>query len=98
MKWLNSLDESLYEVMSWILFFQLTLLRTIVRPLRTMDEAVAQAALPTEDQYAALISPPLYLALALLLAHGVATALGRRMRSSPTATASPRRWTTTPAR
>ena len=77
MKWLNSLDELLYEVMSWILFFPLTLWRAVARPLLTMREAEVQAALPSEEQYTALISPPLFLTLALLLAHSVATALGQ---------------------
>lgn len=29
MKWLNSLDELLYEVMSWLVFFPLTLWRAL---------------------------------------------------------------------
>jgi hypothetical protein len=77
MKWLNSLDELLYEVMSWILFFPVTLWRAAVQPFRTMEEIERQAALPEDQQYAALLSPPLFLALALLLAHSVATALGQ---------------------
>ncbi len=77
MKWLNSLDELLYEVMSWLLFFPITLWRASVRPLRTMADIERQALLPDDQQYAAVLSPPLFLALALLLAHAVATALGQ---------------------
>lgn len=77
MKWLNSLDELLFEVMSWLIFFPLTLWRTIVRPLDMMAYADEQLALVEEDQYAAAVSPPLFLALALLLAHGASTALGQ---------------------
>lgn len=77
MKWLNSLDELLYEVMSWLLFFPLTLWRAIFKPLAIMEEIDRQAALPDDQQYAALLSPPLFLALALLLGHTVATALGQ---------------------
>ncbi len=76
MKWLNSLDELLYEVMSWLLFFPLTLLRAISRPFHVMKEVEREATLPEEQQYAAVISPPLFLALGLLLAHAVASALG----------------------
>lgn len=76
MKWLNSLDELLYEVMSWLLFFPITLWRATVRPLTLMAEVDRQQALPDEEQYATLISPPLFLALALLLAHAGAMALG----------------------
>ena len=38
MKWLNSLDELLYEVMSWVVFFPLTLWQALFRPIRTMEE------------------------------------------------------------
>jgi hypothetical protein len=77
MKWLNSLDELLYEVMSWLLFFPLTLWRAIVRPIGIMQEVARQTLLPDEQRYAALLSPPLFLALALLLGHAVASALGQ---------------------
>jgi len=77
MKWLNSLDELLYEVMSWLLFFPLTLLRSVFRPMTIMAEIGAEAALPDDQRYKAVLSPPLFLALALLLAHAVATALGQ---------------------
>jgi hypothetical protein len=77
MKWLNSLDELLFEVVSWLIFFPLTLWRTLVQPLSMMTYADEQLVLPEEEQYAAAVSPPLFLALSLLLAHGAATALGQ---------------------
>ncbi len=77
MKWLNSLDELLYEVMSWLLFFPLTLWRAVFTPIAIMDEIDREAALPDDQQYAATLSPPLFLALALLLGHALATALGQ---------------------
>lgn len=77
MKWLNSLDELLYEVMSWLLFFPLTLWRAVFRPFEIMGEVERQASLPDDQQYAASLSPPLFLALGLLIAHTVATALGQ---------------------
>jgi len=77
MKWLNSLDELLYEIMSWLLFFPLTLWRSVVSPMSVMEEVGRQAALPDERRYEALLSPPLFLALALLLGHRLSTALGQ---------------------
>ncbi len=77
MKWLNSLDELLYEVMSWLLFFPITLARSIFRPMGIMADIRQEAALPDDERYKAVLSPPLFLALALLLAHAVATALGQ---------------------
>lgn len=77
MKWLSSLDELLYEVMSWLLFFPVTLWRATMTPFRLMAEVERQAILPDEEQYGAILSPPLFLALSLLLAHASATALGQ---------------------
>ncbi len=67
LNFLNSLDELLYELMSWIVFFPVTLWRTIRRPLTTMTYAVDQLRLPAEDQYRATVSPPIMLILAVLL-------------------------------
>jgi hypothetical protein len=77
MKWISSLDEILYEVMSWLLFFPLTFWRSLLHPLTMMDYADDQLALPQEKQYSAVLSPPLFLALSLLLAHGFSIALGQ---------------------
>lgn len=77
MKWLNSLDELLFEVMSWLIFYPLTLWRTLIGPMSMMVYADEQLALPEDEQYAAAVSPPLFLALSLLLGHGVGTALGQ---------------------
>lgn len=77
MKWLNSLDELLYEVMSWIIFFPLTLWRAGVKPLATMALIKRESDLPDDQRYASVLSPPLFLALSLLVAHAVSTALGQ---------------------
>ena len=42
-----------------------------------MAEVEQQAGLPDEDQYGTVLSPPLCPALALLLAHAAATAIGQ---------------------
>lgn len=77
MAWLSSLDELLYEVMSWILFLPVTLWRTLRHPLAMMDYADAELARPDEDsQYQDAVSPPLFLVLCILIAHALAIALG----------------------
>lgn len=55
MKWLNSLDELLFEVVSWLVFFPLTLWRTPVRPMAIMAYADEQLAQPDDEQYAAAV-------------------------------------------
>lgn len=80
MKWLNSLDELLYEVISWLIFYPVTLGRTLLQPIATMSYADRQLALPQDQQYSAALSPPLFLALTLTIAHLGATALGETDR------------------
>jgi len=76
MKWLNSLDELLYEVISWLIFYPLTLGRILLRPIATMGYADRQLELPQDQQYRAALSPPLFLGLTLLIAHLAGIALG----------------------
>lgn len=80
MKWLNSLDELLYEVISWLIFYPLTLGRILLRPIATMKYADRQLELSQDQQYSAALSPPLFLALTLLIAHLAGTALGETDR------------------
>ena len=76
MKWLNSLDELLYEVVGWLVFFPLTLWRSVSRPVAMMIDAEAQLSLPPDQQFQASLRPPLFLALSLLCTHGLTVALG----------------------
>jgi hypothetical protein len=77
MAWLNSLDELLYEVMSWILFLPITLWRTLRDPIGMMIYADAELARRDEkSQYQSALSPPLFLVLCVLLSHAISIALG----------------------
>jgi len=76
MQWLNSLDDLLYEVMSWLIFFPVTLWRVVTRPLGMMDYANLEVHEKAEEQFTDTISPPLFLVIALLLSHGIELVLG----------------------
>lgn len=76
LQWLNSLDELLYEVMSWLIFFPVTLWRSIRHPLKTMAYADAELSEKPEEQFTDVLSPPLFLVLALVVSHGIALAVG----------------------
>jgi hypothetical protein len=79
MAWLSSLDELLYEVMSWILFLPITLWRIIRDPLGMMNYADTELARPDEkDQYQDTLSPPLFLVLCILLTHALSLSMGQR--------------------
>ena len=72
---LQSLDELLYEVMSWLVFYPVTLWRTLVRPLRMMDYSDLEQGDAADQQYTDTLSPPLFLLLSLILVHAAEIAL-----------------------
>ncbi|WP_133303955.1 hypothetical protein [Aurantiacibacter aquimixticola] len=69
MKIIKSLEQLLYELMVWIVFYPLTLWRSIVHPLRLMDYADEELADAEEDRYSDSLSPPIFLAISLGLIH-----------------------------
>lgn len=75
MQFLKSLDELLYEIMSWIVFFPITLWRSIRHPRDAMEYADTELSDSVEQQYLEMLSPPTFLMLSVLLAHGVELAL-----------------------
>lgn len=77
LKWIKSLDDLLFELMSWLVFWPITLVRTLFRPLTMMRYADAQLALPEEEQYSEALSPPVFLVATLLVSHLVSVALGQ---------------------
>jgi hypothetical protein len=72
---LGSLDEFLYEVMAWLIFYPITLWRTIRHPLVMMAYADSELKDDETEQYADTLSPPLFLLLSLLLAHAIELAV-----------------------
>ena len=76
MKWLNSLDELLFEVMSWLVFFPVTLWDTLLHPVAMVRYADEELARVDGPQFAKAISPPLFLALTMALSSALAAALG----------------------
>lgn len=84
MKILQSVEELLYEVMSWLLFYPRTLWMTLIHPLRTMKYSDAEQRDKPEKQYLETLSPPLFLVLSILLAHGIELAFGFRIEQDRT--------------
>lgn len=71
MRLLKSLEELLYELVSWLLFYPITLWRSLARPGRMMRYADTELADSEPEQYADTISPPLFLLITLLIVHGL---------------------------
>lgn len=72
---LKSLDELLYEIMSWLIFYPLTLGRTLVRPLKMMDYSDIEQGDAADQQYTDTLPPPLFLLLTLILGHAIELSL-----------------------
>src|ERR1700761_2205520 len=83
----RSLEEFLYEAMTWLLFFPRTLWRGITRPMTLVAEADAELGEGLAQEFTNPISPPLFLMICVLIAHifEVSMHLGIRKLSSPLA-------------
>ncbi|ANU08529.1 hypothetical protein [Paraurantiacibacter namhicola] len=76
MKIIKSLEQLLYELMVWLVFYPLTMARAIFHPLRLMDYADDELDDEDEDRYSDTLSPPIFLAITLALIHVVEVAEG----------------------
>ena len=75
MAFLNSLDELLYEVVSWLVFYPLTLWRAAIHPWTMMRYADTELADTPDERFTDVLSPPKFLLITLLISHGVELAL-----------------------
>lgn len=69
MRMLRSLEELIYEVMTWLVFYPRTFLLTLFRPLKTLEYCRSQFHRPEDEQFDQSLSPPLFLMLSLFIAH-----------------------------
>jgi len=83
----RSLEELLYEVMTWLVFYPKTMWRIVVRPTGMMHYSDAEQGDTPDEQYTDTLSPPLFLMLTILIAHGVGLALGAKRPEGTTETA-----------
>jgi len=66
---LKSLDELLYEVALWLLFYPRTLWRSFRHPLRTMRYALDELDKDGDEQFLETLRPPIFLLLTVIIAH-----------------------------
>lgn len=81
MKIIKSLELLLYELMVWLVFYPLTLWKSVTSPLKLMQYADSELDDTDEDRYSDALSPPIFLAITLGLMHLVEIAA----RLEPTA-------------
>ena len=75
MKLLKSLEELLYELISWFIFYPLTLWRIIRRPLQMLSYAERQLLEEEDRQFDDGLSPPILLLISLVVLHTVSQSL-----------------------
>ncbi|TGY33038.1 hypothetical protein [Stenotrophomonas maltophilia] len=71
LKLLRSLEEFLYELCTWFVFFPRTLYRVVVHPRRMAQYVNTELTQKLDRQFDDAISPPMFLMLSVLVAHGV---------------------------
>jgi hypothetical protein len=69
MKLLKSLDDFVYEVVGWIVFYPITLIRSVVHPLEILHYSDRELLEAEEEQYTDTLSPPIFLLITLLIAY-----------------------------
>ena len=81
---IRSLEELLYEVMGWLIFYPRTLWRIIARPAVMIRYSAREQGDQPADRYADALSPPLMLLITVLVTHFVAIAIGdKQMAAGP---------------
>lgn len=79
LKFIRSLEELLYEVMTWLLFYPRAFWRVLRHPLALAAKAEAEMNEAEDEQFIDLVSPPLFLMLTFLLGHVLELALHERI-------------------
>jgi hypothetical protein len=73
---IQTLEELLYETITWLIFYPRTLWRCVTRPGALMAYTSEELRERPEERFTDLMSPPLFLLLSLILAHGLERAMG----------------------
>ncbi|MBX3570674.1 MAG: hypothetical protein KF914_21630 [Rhizobiaceae bacterium] len=63
----NSLEHGVYDVMSWVLFFPYTLVRTLIWPVRMMRLVLTEANADPQTAFGSAMRPALLLLIAMAL-------------------------------
>ena len=71
LKLLRSVEDLLFEVLTWIIYYPRTLWMIVRHPLQMLDYSDHEQVDPDQEQYTDTMSPPLLLLLTLVLGHVV---------------------------
>ncbi len=73
---IRSLEELLYEVMSWLIFYPATLWRTLRNPAAVAAYSDAEQDQPPDERYTETLSPPLLLMITMVLTYALSHWIG----------------------
>ena len=85
LKVIRSLEELLYEVMTWLVFYPRTMWRIVAHPAATTRYSEDEETQAAAEQYTDTLSPPLLLMLTILIAHGLEIGTGAKTLEAKTA-------------
>ncbi len=69
MKLLKSLDDFLYEVVGWIVFYPITMVRSVFHPIAMLRYSDVELSEAEEEQYTDTLNPPIFLLITLFLVY-----------------------------
>jgi hypothetical protein len=72
---IKSLEEFVYEVAVWLLFYPRTMWRVLRHPEQLAARADAELSEDIDEQFVDVVTPPMFLLLSLLLAHAIEIAM-----------------------
>jgi hypothetical protein len=82
MKLLKSLDDFLYEVVGWIVFYPITLIHSVLNPIEMLRYSDRELLEPDEEQYVDTFNPPIFLLTTLLIAYLLGKLIQPQMKLS----------------
>ena len=75
----RSVEDLIYEIMSWLIFYPRTFWSVLRHPVQMIDYSDAEQSDTPSEQYTDTLSPPLFLVLSIVLSHSLELAFKTRV-------------------
>lgn len=60
---MKTIEQFVYELISWVLFYPLTMLRVLIRPMQMTDYVLIESGKDEKEAFSTAIRPTLFLLL-----------------------------------
>lgn len=64
---MKTIEQFVYELMSWVLFYPLTMLRVLIRPMQMTDYVLIESGKDEKEAFSTAMRPTLFLLLSLAI-------------------------------